>query len=43
MLEFVPGWVWGKDVEIFPAEAAVTEAVVAVVLEGIGNGSPRSE
>lgn len=43
MLEFVAGWFWGKDVEIFPVAAAVAGDVVAVVLEGIGNGSPRSE
>lgn len=43
MLELLPGWVWSKDVEIFPVAAAATEDVVPVVLEGIGNGSPRSE
>lgn len=43
MLDFVPGWVWGKDVEIFPVAAVPTEDVVPVVLDGIGNGSPRSE
>lgn len=43
MLDFVPGWVWGKSVEIFPVAAAPTEDVVPVVLDGIGNGSPRSE
>ena len=43
MLEFVPGWVWGKDVGIFSVTAAVSEYVVAVALEGTGNGPPRSE
>lgn len=43
MLDFVPGWVWGKDVEIFPVAAVLTEDVVPVVLDGIGKGSPRSE
>lgn len=43
MLEFVPGWVCGKDVGIFAVAAAVSEDVVAVALEGTGNGPPRSE
>lgn len=43
MLDFVPGWVWGKDVEIFPVAAVPTEDVVPVVLDGIGKGAPRSE
>lgn len=43
MLEFVPVWVWGKDVETFPVAAAATEDVAPVFLDGIWNGSPRSE
>lgn len=43
MLGFITDWVWGKDVEIFPVVAAVSEDVFAVALEGIWNGSPRPE